>query len=64
MKTKLLLLITILTFHLGFSQEPIRISTTAIDSVKQTESLKLDKENKAYEKAERDRLKSEKEKIS
>ena len=61
MKTKLILFITVLFFQFGFSQEPVRVTSTAIDSVK-TESLELEKEAKANEKAERDRLKAEKDK--
>ena len=67
MKTKLILLIAVLTFQFGFSQEPTKYSTMSIDSVK-LEPLKLDKQTKADEKAkekvERERLKTEKDKAN
>jgi hypothetical protein len=59
MKTKLILAITILTFQFGFSQEPVRVASVAVDSVK-TAPLELEKETKANVQAEKDRLKDEK----
>ncbi|MFT5753710.1 MAG: colicin import membrane protein [Flavobacterium sp.] len=59
MKTKLTLLLVILTFQFGFSQEPVKVASVSIDSVK-TAPLELEKETKANVQAEKDRLKEEK----